>query len=112
MYTLDEESGAGLSIVVGTSAIFMAWYTYDDSARPRWIVMPNGRATSSTVFAGDLFETTYTGTNPFSGSVVGNLTQARQVGTARVTFAANGNAVIAYTVNGLTRTRSLVKLAF
>jgi hypothetical protein len=111
MYTLDEESGAGLSIVVGSGAVFMSWYTYDDTGRARWLVIPNGQATSSTVFAGDIYETTYTGSGAFTGAVSGAQTQARLVGNARVTFT-GANGVIGYTVNGVTRSRVLKRLAF
>ena len=66
MWWNAAESGWGVSFAqhAGTHQVFAVWYTYDpreESAgrnKPLWIVMPGGRWTTATTFAGDLYAAT------------------------------------------------------
>ncbi len=103
------ESGWGLSITQHGTMIFAAWYIYDDAGRPSWVVMPGGRWTSPTQFAGDLY--TVTGpdpTGPFDASQV----VRTQAGSATLTFAARDSGTLSYQVNGIAGSKAIQRQAF
>ncbi|MGZ5650697.1 MAG: trypsin-like serine peptidase [Usitatibacter sp.] len=75
MWWNPDESGWGLSITQHSPTIFAAWYIYDSSGRPQWIVMPGGHWTTTTSFTGDLY--TATGPDPRGAFDPGLVARAR-----------------------------------
>ncbi len=101
-----NESGWGLSIVQHADAtIFAAWYLYDGSGRPTWIVMPGGSWVSPTSFQGDLYSGS--GPDPVTGAFDPALVVRTKVGSGRLDFSAPDRATLTYTVNGLTESRAI-----
>jgi len=107
----DGESGWGLNVVqhVETSQVFVVMYTYDASRRPLWFVLPGGKWTSSTRFAGNWYRVTGPAFNrPFDPSQVNVV----QVGTAELDFADGSHGTLGYTVNGITVVRPIERQPF
>jgi len=92
-----------------SNIIFAAWYLYDDSGRPTWVVMPGGSWTSSTTFAGDLY--TATGPDP-TGNFNPSLVARTKVGSGSLTFTYAQNATLRYTVNGVSGSKTITRQAF
>ena len=51
------ENGWGMVLAQQYHDIFAAWYTYDSSGKPTWLVMPGGTWTSTNTYTGALFRT-------------------------------------------------------
>ena len=106
-----NESGWGLNLVQHSSkVVFGVWYTYELDGTRTWIVMPSGSWTSSTSYTGPLYTTNgppFTAT-PFNPSLV----QARQVGTATLTFSSENTGAFAYSVDGVSGTKTIQRQPF
>lgn len=103
------ESGWGLSLTQHGSALFGAWYAYDASGRPLWVVMPGGRWTTPTTFTADLFTTT--GPDP-TGTFNPALVVTTKVGTATLNFTSSGQGTLTYSVNGAAGSKAIARQAF
>ena len=89
----ENESGWGVSLTQQFGIVFAAWYTYDNTGKPVWYVVPNCPVVASGC-TGELFQVTggapitaaWTGTNPAvsAGSVTFTFTSAT-AGTMRYT---------------------------
>jgi len=105
-----NESGWGLSITQHSdNVLFGAWYLYDDSGRPTWIVMPGGAWSSPTTFTGDLYSAS--GPDP-TGSFNPSLVSRTRVGTATLTFSDAQNGKLTYTVNGVAGSKTIQRQVF
>ncbi len=105
-----SESGWGINFAHQGDVIFATWFTYGSDNQPQWFTI---RAEQS-------------GTNVYSGPVSGftgppfnsvpfpaNANVKTSVGTAAITFAADGrSATFNYTVNGITQTKQIVPQQF
>jgi chitinase len=104
------ENGWGITVTQHNDALFLSWYIYDANGNPTWIVMPSG--------TWDAAHTTYTGALYVpSSSWFGNYDPSRftanaSVGTASVTFSSTSAGTLAFTVRGITTTKSISRLAF
>lgn len=103
------ESGWGLSITQHANAIFAAWYAYDDSGNPTWMVIPGGQWTSGSTFEGDLFSAT--GPDPRFGFDPARVATTK-VGTATLSFSARDRGTLTYTANGLTGSKAITRQLF
>ena len=104
-----SESGWGLSITQHDATIFAAWYVYDESGRPAWMVMPGGKWATDTTFTGDL----YRATGPDARGAFDPARVVRtRVGAATLTFSADDRAVWSYQVNGVSGTKQIQRQLF
>jgi hypothetical protein len=104
-----SESGWGVNFAHQGDTIFATWFTYDHDHAPMWLVVTANKSGPG-MYSGTLFRTTGPAFNavPFNPmSVVGI-----NVGTATFTFT-NGNiATFAYTVNGVSQTKTITREIF
>lgn len=112
------ESGWGVNIVHQGNILFATWFTYEaggtaaNPAKGMWLVMSQGDNTGPGVYTGVLQRTT--GPNPFtsSGAFDPNLVQRTTVGNATFRFTDANTGTFTYTVNGITQTKTIQRLAF
>lgn len=104
------ESGWGLVITQHTNdIIFLAWYVYASDGKPMWYVIPSGEWTSTTTYAGTIYEARGPGLGvPFDPMAV----KRTAVGSGTLAFSSFDKATFTYTVDGVTGTKSIVRFAF
>jgi predicted extracellular nuclease len=105
----EAENGWGVAIAQQDRSLFAAWYTYDIDGKTTWFVMAGG-TWQGTTFTGQLYTTT---SSPWLG-VPYNAAQFRtqSVGTLSFDFRDQDNAKMTYTVDGVTQTKAITRLAF
>jgi hypothetical protein len=105
-----SESGWGVSVTQHGNNIFFRIFVYDTDGRPLLFVVPGVTFNSATSFTGALQLTTgpWFGSNPFDPNQVVRTT----AGSATLTFSDADNGVLSYTVNGVTKTKSITRMAF
>lgn len=103
------ESGWGLTLAQHGNNVFGAWFTYAQSGRPLFIVMPGVQAQSADAFTGTL----YTTTGPAYNAATFDPAQVRvtPVGSATVHFTGD-TATFITTVNGVTQTKTIARQPF
>jgi len=104
-----SENGWGLNIAQQGRVLFPIWYTYDSAGRDTWYAMPGG-IWSGAVYTGDLYTTISSGWlginyNPSQFVVT-------KVGTMSLDFSDASNAIMTYTVNGLTQKKVIGRQPF
>jgi hypothetical protein len=110
----SAENGWGASITQHGRAQFIVLYVYDANGNPIWYVLPDGTwNASNTAFTGKLYQPT---SSPYSFYVssqfqAGGATGG-SVGTATITYTGSGSATLAYTINGVSGSKSIVRQAF
>ncbi len=103
-----SESGWGIAMAHQFGVIFLAWYVYDASGNPVWYVASNCTMAGSSC-SGTLYRTTGPAFGPtFDPTRV----QAFAVGSAIVSFVDANNAVLSYTVDGVSGTKTITRQAF
>ncbi|MHB9100808.1 MAG: hypothetical protein ACYC2E_04770, partial [Sulfuricella sp.] len=105
----QNESGWGMSLTQQGSMAFVAWYTYDPTGKPAWMVMSSCPVVGSSC-TGDLYDVmggTALGV-PWNGS--GKV--VTKVGTGTLTFADNNTGTFNYTVNGVSGTKQITRQMF
>ncbi len=106
----SQENGWGLTITQHQDALFLAWYIYDVSGNPQWVVMPTGTWNSShTSYSGALYIPT--------GSSFANYDSTKfaangSVGTGAITFSSASTATLTYTVGGVFGTKTIQREQF
>ena len=105
----ESESGWGINFAHQGDMIFAAWYTYDSNGRPWWLTMLAAK-TGPNTYTGKLYEHRGPALNaqPFNTGLV----QDFEVGDGTLTFTDGEHGTFRYTVNGITQTKSLVRLVF
>ena len=104
-----SESGWGMSLTQHNSTLFAAWYVYDATGQPTWLVMPGGIWTTASSVTGALYSTSGPpSTGPFDSTHVTNT----RVGSATITFSAADRGVLSYTVNGVSGTKAIQRQDF
>jgi hypothetical protein len=99
------ESGWGLSIVQhATQVIFAVWYTYNPDRTPTWYVLPSGTWTSANVYSGTLYAVSGP---PFTTAFNPSLVNQVPVGTATLSFVDDNHGTWAYSVNGVSGSKSI-----
>ena len=108
-----SESGWGIGLTQQGDSVFAAWFSYDLAGKPRWLVMTADKVASNT-YAGALYQTTGPtfDTVPFppigsAGGAAGTV-----VGTGTLTFIDANNGTFAYSVDGVSQTKSITREAF
>ena len=111
----ESEAGWGINFTHAGNVLFATWFTYDTDGNGMWLVMTEGTSTAANPnqFTGTVYRTTAPGafnSVPFrSIAFPDNFTQ---VGTLSVTFSNADNAVMSYTVNGVTQTKNLARYIY
>jgi hypothetical protein len=105
-----SQAGWGINFAHQGDTIFAAWFTYNSTGRALWLTM-----TATKTVAGVYTGTLFTSTGPAFDAVPFRPTQVRtvSVGTGTLTFNdPAGTADFAYTVNGVSQTRTLTRQVF
>jgi len=103
----SAESGWGMAVTQQANTVFLAWYVYDNNAKPTWFVALC--TVNGTVCNGDLLRTMGPAFGPqFDSSKVMVFT----AGTVSVTFTDANDATLNYTVDGVTSTKSITRQVF
>ena len=104
----SDESGWGMAITHQFGNIFLAWYVYDANGKPFWYVAP-----ACTVEGSSCSGTLYRTTGPAFGPPLDpTKVQATSVGSAIVSFVDANNAVLSYTVDGVSGTKAIKRQLF
>jgi len=108
-----QESGWGLSLHQGaTWVMFGLLFVYDGGNRPEWYSIQGGQWTSYTQWSGTVFRTTGPA---FSSSFNASQVAYVEAGTASLDFTQTpgneGKARFSYTVNGVSATKTIQRLA-
>jgi len=109
----DSESGWGINFSHQGDTIFASWFTYDASGKGWWLVMSAPNMGGNT-FSGTLLQATGPAFDavPFPplgspGGIIGS-----SVGTGTLTFTDANNGTFAYTVNGVSQTKAIIRQLF
>ena len=116
MWWNPQESGWGLALHQSavSDAVFGAWFVYGASGQPEWFTLQGGQWTTSTRWAGPVYRTT----GPFFAGpdYDPRLVLIQAAGTAVLDFrqapGEEGRARFTYTVNGITTTKVISRMAF
>jgi len=105
-----QENGWGMSITQHGAMLFSELFVYDTLGQPLWVVMPGGGWNASfTAFSGPV----YIPAGSWFGSYdVRRFSVGPPVGSATITFTAASRATLAYTINGVSASKSIERLAF
>jgi len=104
-----SESGWGINLNHQGNTIFATWFTFGLDGAPLWIVVSAVAVPGQPdVFTGDL----YTGTGPWFAAFDPTQVAPTKVGTATFTFTAPDTATFAYTVNGISQAKTIVRQVF
>ncbi len=103
------ESGWGVNFTHQGDTIFATWFTYDLDGSPLWLSATVTK-TGTGIYAGPLYRTTGPPFSavPFLPSNIG----VTAVGTLTLTFANGNAATFAYTVNGVTQSKPIMRQVF
>jgi hypothetical protein len=114
MWWSPRESGWGLSLVQSATAqVFVAWYVYDANTQPVWYTIQMGRWTDFRTWTGTVYRTVGP---PLGAAFDPALVLLAPLGTATFSFdqspAAVDTASFAYTVGGITATKTISRMRF
>ena len=103
-----SEDGWGINFAHQGDTIFATWFTYDATGKGWWLVMSAAKSAANT-YTGTLYQTHGPAFNavPFAPKFT-----ATPVGTGTLTFADAGNGTFAYTVNGISQTKTIIRQVF
>ncbi|MEP7154396.1 MAG: fibronectin type III domain-containing protein [Betaproteobacteria bacterium] len=105
-----SENGWGVSITQHGGVQFNVIFAYDNAGKSIWYVMPGGTFTSGgTVLTGPLYLPT---SAPFNAYDTSRFAANAPVGTATLTFTSASTATLAYTINGISGTKSIQRQIF
>jgi hypothetical protein len=105
----ESESGWGINLTQQGDILFATWFTYDTDGSGLWLVMPTSARTGET-YTGALYRTT----GPAFNATPWNTLQVvpAQMGTATFTFSDSNTGTFAYTVNGVTQSKPIIRQVF
>ena len=106
-----NESGWGLNVIQHpNNIIFAIWYTYDAEGKMTWFHVPQGTWTDSMTYTGDLYAAA--GPSFATPTFNSSLVKRRAVGTATLRFSGPGSGTWSYSVDGVSGTKTIERLAF
>jgi hypothetical protein len=105
----DSESGWGINLTHQSDVIFATWFTYATDGTPMWLSV-SAFKTADRTYSGDLARTTGPAFDsvPFNSKGV----DYTKVGTATFTFTSGNQATFAYSVDGVSETKTIVREVF
>jgi hypothetical protein len=90
--------------------LFSVWYTYDNAGKTVWYVIPGGNWTSANTYSGGAYRVTG---SPWLGAAYDPAAfRAQAVGNVSFTFTDMNNAVMTYTIDGVTQSKALTRQPF
>jgi hypothetical protein len=106
----ESEAGWGVNVTHQGDILFATWFTYDAAGKGMWLVMSRGDKTADGTYSGPLYRTT----GPAYNAVPWDKNQVHltQVGTATFTFTDFSNGTFAYTVNGVSQSKTITRQRF
>ena len=106
----NSESGWGLNITHQGDILFATWFTYGTDGRGMWLVMSEGRRTTTNTYSGALYRTRGPAFNasPWDRNQV----TVTQVGSATLTFSNANNGTFSYTVDGVSQSKPITRQVF
>ncbi len=106
LYYKPGEDGWGANIIQQSNILFITIFVYGTNGQPTWLVGPATTLQSSGSYSGTLYQTTgpWYGTTFNPGSVAN-----RQVGTVTFTHNPVGESTLAYTVDGTSVAKQVVR---
>lgn len=105
----QNESGWGISLTQRGSMVFVAWYTYDPTGQPTWLVMSSCPVVGSSC-TGDIYDVK--GGTPLGVPWNGGGKVVTKVGTGTLTFSDNNTGTFNYSVNGVNGARNVSRQLF
>ena len=104
------ESGWGLNIAHQGDVLFVTWFTYDTDGKALWLVGSDLRKTGNATYSGTLYRTVGPPVNasPWDPAKVSRI----PAGSATLVFADEANATFAYTVSGVSGSKSITREIF
>ena len=103
-----SESGWGINFAHQRNIIFATWFTYDAAGKPWWLIAELRKGAGAT-YTGPV--STVAGP-PFNAVPFAPAPVETQVGTMTATFSDATHGSLAYTVNGIVQTKSIVPQLF
>ncbi len=106
-----NESGWGVNLAQQGNTIFATWFTYGADRAPLWVIATlTPKAGVANGFEGTLYKTSGPAFNavPFDPAQV----KGAAVGTLAVTFGNGNSATFAYTLDGVTQTKTITRQVF
>jgi hypothetical protein len=104
-----SESGWGINLAHQGDTIFATWFTYGADRRPLWLSMAAQQAFDGR-YNGTLVQTT--GPSFDSGTFQPDRVRTFAVGTGTLAFDERGGGTFTFTLNGVSRTKPIVRQAF
>jgi photosystem II stability/assembly factor-like uncharacterized protein len=107
-----NESGWGVAVNQQYDKVFAAWYVYDATGRPQWLVLPDSTfslTAQGTGFSGPIYVTSGP---PSTGVFDPRSVTVTPVGTATLLFPDRANGTLTYTAFGQTATRQISRQPF
>jgi hypothetical protein len=105
-----QENGWGMSIAQHGATPFVTFYVYDNNGQPLWLVMSNATWNPGfTQFSGALY---IPGGSWFGSYDASRFVPGAAVGSATITFTSPSTATVAYTINGVSGTKSITRQLF
>ena len=104
------ENGWGMSVTQHGPIQFNVIFAYDNLGKPLWYVMTRGEFNAAgNVVSGQLF---LAKSSPFSAYNKASFVIGAPVGSATITYSGNSAATLAYTINGVSGTKSIQRQLF
>lgn len=105
-----SESGWGVNIAHQGNTIFATWFTYGADGKGMWYVMSEGARQANGSFTGALYRTRGPAFN--SSPWVSSTVNVTPVGTGTFTFTDASNGTFAYTVDGVTQSKPIMRQVY
>lgn len=106
----SSENGWGMSVTQHGPIQFNVIFAYDAAGKSLWYVMPGGSFNAAgNAFTGSLFLPT---SSPFSAYDKSRFAIGPPVGSATITYTSNSTATLAYTINGISASKSIQRQVF
>ena len=105
-----SQNGWGVAINQQYRTLFSVMYTYDANGKTLWYVIPSGTWTSANTYTATVYRTS---SSPWIGAPYNaGAFAAPPVGTVTFTFTDLNNAVMSYTIDGVTGSKPITRQPF
>lgn len=105
-----SQNGWGVSVNQQYRTLFSLWYTYDRDGRPTWFVMPGGTWTAANTYTATAYRAS--GSAWLGASYDASRHSTTPVGTVTFTFTDAQNALMSYTIDGVSGINALTRVPF